>query len=67
MSVNFRAAANELILDLLAQAGGPLTAVEVAEQLTVAPSTAFHILHTLSGYGLARRADRSGLIMWEKA
>lgn len=67
MNVDFRAAANELILDLLGQSDRPLTAVEVADDLTVAPATAFQILHGLSGYGLVRRVDRDGIILWEKA
>lgn len=66
MSVAFRTAANELILDLLAQADRPLTAVEVAAELAVAPSTAFQILHSLHGHGLVRRVD-DNLILWVKA
>ncbi|MEU4558417.1 helix-turn-helix domain-containing protein [Actinoplanes sp. NPDC023936] len=66
MSVDFRQAANELILELLGDAGRPLTAVEVADQLVIAPSTAFQILHSLAGYGLVRRVDDS-MIRWVKA
>ena len=66
MSVDFRQAANELILAMLGQAERPLTAGEVAEKLVIAPSTAFQILHTLSGYGLVRRLDGE-LITWVKA
>ncbi|MFI1994753.1 helix-turn-helix domain-containing protein [Actinoplanes sp. NPDC020271] len=41
-----------------------ISAVEVADRLAVAPSTAFQILHCLSGYGLVRRID-GDLIRWE--